>query len=161
MGVQTQPSEIRISLGGSALFAVYLLCLWGFEARQMFQSMGNKTKERLLLLAMMLALLLPMNAQPDEPHGLFGRGGNRDDISVSGGVMNQGFGATQGGFINQGFGATDGNVTNQGFGATHGGITNQTFGTPLGSGLFVLLAAGVGYATLKTKRRKSNRLKRN
>ena len=115
--------------------------------------MRNKKRDRLLLLAMMLALFLPMIAQPDGSHGLFGRGGNRD----SGGVSNQGFGATQGGLINQGFGATDGNVTNQGFGATHGGITNQTFGTPLGSGLFVLLAAGAGYATLKTKKRKSNR----
>ena len=93
---------------------------------------------------MMLALFLPMTAQPDGSHGLFGRGGNRDDIGVSGGVMNQGFGATQGGLMNQGFGATDGDVT------------NQTFGTPLGSGLFVLLAAGAGYATLKTKKRKSN-----
>ena len=88
---------------------------------------------------------------------MFGRGGNRDGTGISGGVMNQGFGATQSGLLNQGFGATDGNVTNQGFGATHGGITNQTFDTPLGSGLFVLLAAGAGYATLMTKKRKSNR----
>lgn len=106
--------------------------------------MRNKKKNRLLLLAMMLALFLPMTAQPDGSHGLFGRGGNRDDIGVSGSV------------VNQGFGATDGNVTNQTFGGTQGGVTNQTFGTPLGSGLFVLLAAGAGYATLKTKKRKSN-----
>ena len=106
--------------------------------------MRNKKKNRLLLLAMMLALFLPMTAQPDGSHGLFGRGGNRDDIGVSGSV------------VNQGFGATDGNVTNQGFGGIDGGITNQTFGTPLGSGLFVLLVAGAGYATLKTKKRKSN-----
>lgn len=106
--------------------------------------MRNKKKDRLLLLAMMLALFLPMTAQPDGSHGLFGRGGNRDDIGVSGGVMNQGFGGTQG------------QMTNQTFGGTQGGVTNQTFGTPLGSGLFVLLAAGAGYATLKTKKRKSN-----
>ena len=98
-----------------------------------------------------------MTAQPDGSHGLFGRGGNRDDVGVSSSVVNQGFGATQGGLMNQGFGATDGNVTNQTFGGTQGGVTNQTFGTPLGSGLFVLLAAGAGYATLKTKKRKSNR----
>ena len=119
--------------------------------------MRNKKKDRLLLLAMMLALFLPMTAQPDGSHGLFGRGGNRDDVGVSSSVVNQGFGATQGGLMNQGFGATDGNVTNQTFGGTQGGVTNQTFGTPLGSGLFVLLAAGAGYATLKTKKRKSNR----
>ena len=112
-----------------------------------------KRKDRWLLLAMLLALFLPMTAQPDEPQGLFGRGGNRD----SGGVSNQGFGTTQGSLMNQGFGATDGNLTNQSFGGTQGGVTNQTFGTPLGSGLFVLLAAGAGYATLKTKKRKSNR----
>lgn len=110
-------------------------------------------KDRWLLLTMMLALFLPMSAQPNEPQGLFGRGGNRD----SDGVSNQGFGTTQGGLMNQGFGATDGNVTNQGFGGTQGGVTNQTFGTPLGSGLFVLLVAGAGYATLKTKKSKSNR----
>ena len=107
--------------------------------------MRNKKKNRLLLLMMMLILFLPMTAQQYEPNGMFGRGGNRDGTGISGGVMNQGFGAT------------DGNVTNQGFGGTHGGITNQTFDTPLGSGVFVLLAAGVGYATLKTKKRKPNR----
>ena len=57
---------------------------------------------------------------------------------------------------NQGFGITQGNLTNQGFGGANGGITNQTFGAPIGNGLFVLLAAGAGYATLKTKKRKSN-----
>ena len=119
--------------------------------------MRNKKKDRLLLIAMMLALFLPMTAHQYEPNGMFGRGGNRDGTGISGGVMNQGFGATQSGLLNQGFGATDGNVTNQTFGGTQGGVTNQTFGTPLGSGLFVLLAAGAGYATLKTKKRKSNR----
>jgi hypothetical protein len=115
--------------------------------------MRNNNRDRLLLLAMILALFLPLNAKPVAPKGLFGRGGNRD----SGGIANQGFGATQGGLMNQGFGATEGNVTNQGFGATSGGITNQTFNAPIGSGLFVLLAAGASYATVKTKKRKSNR----
>ena len=117
-----------------------------------------KRKDRWLLLAMLLALLpsQTMTAQQDGSHGLFGRGGNRDGTNISGGVMNQGFGATSGNFINQGFGFTQGELTNQGFGGTDGSITNQTFGTPLGSGLFVLLAAGTGYATLKTKKRKSN-----
>ncbi len=104
-------------------------------------------KDKWLLLAMLLALLpsQTMTAQQDGSHGLFGRGGNRDGTNISGGVMNQGFGFTQG------------DLTNQGFGGTNGGITNQTFDTPLGSGLFVLFAAGAGYATLKTKKRKSNR----
>lgn len=126
--------------------------------------MGKKTraklkrKNRWFLLVLLLMLLLPLNmaAQQDGSHGLFGRGGNHDGIGASSSVMNQGFGATQGGMMNQGFGATESNVINQGFGGTDGGITNQTFGAPLGSGLFVLLAAGAGYATLKTKKRKSN-----
>ena len=117
-----------------------------------------KRKDRWLLLVLLLMLVFPLNmaAQQDGSHGLFGRGGNRDGIGTSGSVMNQGFGVTQGGLMNQGFGATDGNVTNQTFGGTQGGVTNQTFGTPLGSGLLILLAAGTGYATLKTKKRKSN-----
>ena len=118
-----------------------------------------KRKDRWLLLVLLLMLLLPLNiaAQQDGSHGLFGRGGNRDDTGISGGVMNQGFGANSSNFTNQSFGFTQGDLTNQGFGGTDGGITNQTFGTPLGSGLFILLVAGAGYATLKTKKRKSNR----
>lgn len=38
---------------------------------------------------------------------------------------------------------------------TTGVINNQTFGqAPLGSGIFVLLAAGVGYAVLRRKEEK-------
>jgi len=164
-GVQTQSPEIRISLGGSALFANLRTMPVELKANKMVYSMRKNTraklkrKDRWLLLALLLMLLLPLNmaAQQDGSHGLFGRGGNRDGIGDSGSVMNQGFGTTQGGLMNQGFGATDGNVTNQGFGGTNGGITNQTFGAPLGSGLFILLATGAGYALLKTKKRKSNR----
>jgi hypothetical protein len=82
-----------------------------------------------------------VTAQQDGSRGLFGRGG-RDGIGVSGGVMNQTFGAT------------GGDVTNQTFGGTHGGVTNQTFGeTPLSSGMLILLVAGAGYATARTKRK--------
>ena len=132
-----------------------------------------KRKDRWLLLAMLLVLLpsQTMIAQLDGLRGLFGRGGgNRDDTGLSNGVMNQGFdftqgdltdqgfGATSGGLFNQGFGFTQDCLDNQGFGSTQGGITNQTFEeeTPLGSGFFILLASGAGYATLKTKKRKSN-----
>lgn len=55
--------------------------------------------------------------------------------------------------------SVSGNISNQGFGGTESGITNQTFGeTPLGGGLFILLAAGAGYAAMKGKKRnkKSN-----
>lgn len=49
-----------------------------------------------------------------------------------------------------------GDLNGQNFGETNGDITGQTFGVPLGSGLFVMLAAGIGYATIKT-RKKQNR----
>lgn len=116
-----------------------------------------KRKDRWLL----LILLLPLNmvAQFDDSHGLLGRGGSRDDTGIFNSIMNRGFGATSGGLFNQGFGFTQDYLDNQDFGSTQGGITNQTFEeeTPLGSGLFILLAAGAGYASLKTKKRKSNR----
>lgn len=75
----------------------------------------------------------------------------------------------QGGLFQRGDGNTDQNsgllrngeaissLTNQGFGATNGDITNQTFGTPLGSGLFILLAAGAGYAASEIKQIKQKR----
>ena len=44
MGVQTQLAEIRISLGGSALFAVYLLCSWA--SGQKMVSIYEKQKEK-------------------------------------------------------------------------------------------------------------------
>ena len=82
-----------------------------------------------------------------------GFGGN------SGNVYNQGFGGTSGGLFNQGFGGNSGGFYNQNFGGTQGGITNQGFGeeTPLGSGLFVLIAAGAGYASLKKRNKKQNK----
>ena len=108
----------------------------------------TKTKVALLALAIGLGQLLPspIMAQQDGSGGLFGRGNLRDGIEAQGGILNQGFGGTQGG------------VTNQTFGGTQGGITNQTFGeTPLGSGLLVMLAAGAGYATIKSKKKKNNK----
>ena len=123
-----------------------------------------KTKTIVILLAMAGGVVLspPMVAQNDGSRGLFGRGSNNDyanrsEVGASG-LLNQGFGATSGNLTNQGFGFTQDGLDNQGFGATNGGITNQTFGeTPMGSGLLILLAAGAGYATLKLKKRKSNR----
>ena len=121
----------------------------------------KKLKVVALLIAMAEGLFLspPIVAQNDGPQGLFERGNNnggssRSEVDVSG-LLNQGFGATSGDLTNQGFGFTQGGLDNQEFGGTHGGITNQTFDAPLSSGLLILLAAGVGYATLK--KRKSNR----
>ena len=106
-----------------------------------------KRKNRWLLLATSLAMLLPLDmaAQQDGSHGLFARGGSHDDVGVSRGFMNQGFRDIQS------------QMTNQTFGGTQESVTNQTFGAPLGSGFFVLFAASAGYATLKKKNNKSNR----
>lgn len=45
-------------------------------------------------------------------------------------------------------------ISTENFGASPlGGITIEEFETPLSSGIFMLLAAGAGYATLKSKKR--------
>ena len=75
-----------------------------------------------------------------------------------GGLFGDGYYYGIDGLMNQGSGATGGDLTNQGFGAASGGITNQTFGeAPAGSGLFILLAAGAGYACLKRSKKQEVR----
>lgn len=122
-------------------------------------------KRKWKIVALLLAtLLLPAVAKAQQSGGLLGYGpqpdyGNRDG-GLSGGVFNQGFGGTEGSLFNQGFGATQGGLDNQGFGGIESGITNQGFGeTPVGSGLFVLLAAGAGYVAFKTKTKKTKKVK--
>ena len=88
---------------------------------------------------MMLVLSLPFSALAQG--GLFQRGdGNTAQNSV---LMRSG--------------EVSCSLTNQGFGATNSDITNQTFGVPLGSGLFILFAAGAGYAASKIKQIKQKR----
>lgn len=60
------------------------------------------------------------------------------------------------GMMGRSEGSVGGYFTGQGFGATNGNITGQTFGAPLGSGLFFLLMAGIGYSALKSKKTKQN-----
>ena len=106
----------------------------------------------LLLAAIVLLFPIGITAQngmfqrgvPDEAH--YGNGNTN-------GLMNRSESAVGGYFSGQGFGATNGSLTGQGFGVTNGNITGQTFGTPLGSGLSVLLAAGAGYATIKSRKK--------
>jgi len=106
-----------------------------------------KTKKKLKMLAMVMALSIPMAATAQG--GLFQRG---DEPA---GPRNSGAAA----LTNQGFGnPLDGNiVTNQTFGNPTDGVnvTNQTFGgdTPLGSGLFTLLLASVGYAAINKQKK--------
>ena len=92
----------------------------------------KKQKGARLALAMTALSLLPMGAFAQE--GLFQRGVTDEAY--------YGFGGTKenNSFFNR-------NVE------TIGIINNQTFGqeVPVGSGLFILLAAGAGYAILKRK----------
>ena len=108
---------------------------------------NTKTKKKLKMLAMVMALSIPMAATAQG--GLFQRGdepaGPRNSFATS--LTNQGFGNPLDGSI----------VTNQTFGNPTDGVnvTNQTFGgdTPLGSGLFTLLLASVGYAAINKQKK--------
>lgn len=118
----------------------------------------NKTRKKSnhLVLALVVAagLLLPVGASAQG--GVFGRGdtggGNRSEVEATG-MLNQGFGSSQGGLYNQVYGGASGGLYNQVYGGTSGGLTNQGFGAPLGSGVLFMLAAGAGYATIKTRKR--------
>lgn len=112
-----------------------------------------KMKPKLLLISAVTFLFpIGMTAQ----NGIFQRGVSEEAYYNNGntnGLMNRNTSALGGYFTGQGFGATNGNITGQGFGVTNGNITGQTFGTPLGSGLFVMLAAGAGYVTFKSRKK--------
>lgn len=110
----------------------------------------NKTRKKAIafsfLVAMCVLLSVNVSAQSEErPGGLFGSMSN----TSSNGMMNR---------SNDVVGS---NLNGQGFGATEGNITGQTFGAPLGSGLFILLVAGAGYATLKAKKKQQQTRKEN
>ena len=102
-----------------------------------------------LSMIMTLGLALPMMAQSD---GFFKYNEdymNRD--ATTGNITNQTFGLNPGNSV-------IGSITNQTFGQdpgtnVTGGITNQQFGAPLGSGLLIMMMAGMGYAVAKNKRK--------
>lgn len=75
----------------------------------------------------------------------------------AGGLFGGSAPTTSNSLMDRSSGTVGGNFTGQGFGATNGNITGQTFGTPLGGGLFVLLAAGASYATLKSKKKQNGK----
>ncbi|MBQ7532456.1 MAG: hypothetical protein IJT45_01990 [Bacteroidales bacterium] len=94
----------------------------------------TKLKTIMLFLAMAVSLLLPMTmfAQSD---GFFRGGGdyNRDSGSGAYSLNNQQFGSDANGGYN---------------------LNNQTFGqdeAPLGTGLLIMMAAGIGYVAIKRK----------
>lgn len=96
-------------------------------------------------LVLISALLLPL--------GALGQNGN---------FTHQPFGSDYTGtFTHQSFGSDyTGDFTHQSFGSDYeGNFTHQSFGdtSPIGSGLFVLFAAGVGYAAWKRKKQQINK----
>ena len=103
----------------------------------------RKKKAIALLLLVSTGLLLPSNLPAQEqngrPGGLFGT----SIPMASNGLMDRSE-VSAGGYF-----------TGQGFGATNSNITGQTFGAPLGSGLFVMLAVGAGYATFKSRKKQN------
>lgn len=123
---------------------------------------NNKTKRKLKVAALLLAVCLPVGASAQ---GVFQRGSSDGRAAPQSGMLRNGEASLS--VSNQSFGNTLGSddVTNQNFGGIFvqpDDITNQTFGTPVGSGLFILLAAGAGYATLKNKKRnKTNKTLKN
>ena len=135
----------------------YLVAL-GACRKHIGQTMKKfKMKPKVLLVMAVLSLLpVGMSAQ----NGLFRRGvvdeANYGNGSTNG-MMGRNEGAVGGYFTGQGFGATNGNLTGQGFGVTNGNITGQTFGAPLGSGVFLLLTAGIGYSALKSKKNQNRK----
>lgn len=110
----------------------------------------KRTRKKVVLFSLLLAMgaLLPANlhAQSQErPGGLFGPTSNN----------------SSNGMLNRSIDVAGSNLNGQGFGATNCDITGQTFGdnVPLGSGLFFLLASGAGYATIKSRKNKTERKK--
>ena len=78
-------------------------------------------------------------------------------IDLTGGFTHQSFGGDYtGGFTHQSFGGDyTGGFTNQSFGGDYeGNFTHQSFEdpAPIGNGLLVLIAAGLGYAASKRKK---------
>ena len=99
---------------------------------------NRKLKVLLLSLMMAIGLMLPSTSQ-GQNDGFFQNDedfyNNRDE--AAGSLSNQTFG---------GYGYS---LTNQTFGSNGYNLTNQTFGAPIGSGLLIMMIAGIGYAIVK------------
>ena len=102
-----------------------------------------------------VALSVAMAAALSLPFGALGQGsfGEAGDSGGDHGLLGKG---------NRG--TAEGVFTHQTFGNDYeGNFTHQTFGnsTPTGSGLLILLSAGLGYAASKRKMNKKNQQKKN
>ena len=103
-----------------------------------------KMKPKVLIVVLAVMAMLPIGTFAQE--GLFQRG------------VGDGNGSTNG-LMNRSESTVGGNLSGQGFGATGAEITGQTFGAPLGSGLFVMLAAGASYVTIKLRKNQNRKEK--
>lgn len=101
----------------------------------------KKTRIIALLLAMAVGQVLSSTAMAQQGGGVFGRG---DSQTERGGMLR---GNNRDGVFN---------VGNEPFGATGSQIGNEPFGTPIGGGIALLVAAGIGYAAFKSKQNKQN-----
>ena len=126
--------------------------------------MKKQTKKRgkAVALSLAMAMLLPLGVLGQ---GLFEETG---DSRGSQGLLGRGNrGTTEGTFTHQTFGNDyDGTFTHQTFGNNQdGNFTHQTFGNsvPVGSGMLILLSAGLGYAAAKRKHqnKKNQQVKKN
>jgi len=138
--------ENRAKMNGSTLFMCQVdsrLGRWGVKQVSMKRRISSRKKQKVALILLALSLPISVLAQ----RGLFQRGGELESLR-------SGNAAT---LTNHGFGnpINGSNLTNNAFGNQVGGndLTNQTFGAPIGSGVFIMLLAGVGYTVLKTNKK--------
>lgn len=111
----------------------------------------DKTRKKTIVFSILVAvgMLLFVNQSvqaQDRPGGLLGYDGDAENHS----------------FFGKGRSLFSWAIDEEDFGANDGDINVEDFGTPLGSGILVLLTAGAGYATLKSKKQnETNKIKEN
>ena len=120
--------------------------------------MNKKRKKKSIAFSLLIAtgMLLfanqPVQAQ-DKPGGLLGYGGDTEDYSFFG----RGGALFSWAIDEEDFGLFPCAIDEEDFGANEGDINVEDFGTPVGNGVLILLATGIGYATMKKK--ESNNIK--
>lgn len=124
--------------------------------------MNNNKKLKAIVLSMGLgvAMLASTSVQAQmvaqRGNGLFYGNSQNEGLMQRGNSLF--FGNSQNdGLMQRGGNRTDGStVGNEAFGAGGSQIGNEPFGAPLGGGIGILLAAGMGYAFIQSKKNKQN-----
>lgn len=98
--------------------------------------MTNKKTMKTIVFSLGLAAMTltanNLNAQNEESRGMLGRGTSIDNPQHGSGTLFR-------------------NNVNRGDASISGEIANDDFGAPLGSGIAILIGAGLGYVALKKK----------